>query len=92
MVHLVPTSRRTTADETAQLFIKHVVKYHSITRSIQSDSDLKLASDVWKPLCTKIYIKHRMTGANWPQANGKAERTNQIVKQCLRFAHHEGLH
>ena len=33
-----------------------------------------------------------MTKANWPQANGQAERTNQTVKQCLRFAHHECLH
>ena len=33
-----------------------------------------------------------MTEANWPQANGQADRTNQTVKQCLRFAHHEGLH
>ena len=88
MVHLIPTSRRTTADDTASLFIKHVVKYHGIPRSIQSDRDPKLASDVWKALCTKIDIKHRMTEANWPQANGQGERTNQTVKQCLRFAHH----
>ena len=52
----------------------------------------KLASDIRKALCTKIDIKHRMTEANLPQANGQAERTNQTVKQCLRFAHDEGLH
>ena len=68
------------------------MKHHGITQSIQSDSDLKPASDVWKALCTKIDIKHHMTEANWPQANGQAEQTNQAVKQCLRFSHHEGLY
>ena len=39
MVHLVPTTMHTTADETTKFFIKHVVKYHGIPRSIHSDRD-----------------------------------------------------
>ena len=92
MVHLIPTTMHTTADETAQLFIKHVVKYHGIPRSIHSDRDPRLSSALWSELCQKLDIKHKMTAAYWPQANGQAERTNQTVKQLLRFAHDEGLH
>ena len=92
MVHLIPTTMHTTSDETAQLFIKHVVKYHGIPRSIHSDRDPRLSSALWSELCQKLDIKHKMTAAYWPQANGQAERTNQTVKQLLRFAHDEGLH
>ena len=86
MVHLIPA-----ADETAKLFIKHVVKHHGIPRSIHSDLDPRLSSAIWAELCQKLDIKHKMTVAYWPQANGQAERTNQTVKQILRFAHDEGM-
>ena len=92
MVHLIPTTSHSTADQTAKLFIKHVVKHHGIPRSIHSDRDPRLSSALWQELCLKLDIKHKMTAAYWPQANGQAERTNQTVKQILRFAHDEGLH
>ena len=81
MVHLIPTTMHTTADETAKRFIKHVIKYHGIPRSIHSDRDPRLSSALWTELCHKLDIKHKMTAAYWPQANGQAERTNQTVKQ-----------
>ena len=79
MVHLTQKLRRKTADETVQRFNKHVVNYHRIPRSIQSDRDTKLASDIWNFTCAKLDIKHCMTEANWPHANGQAKRTNGTV-------------
>ena len=60
-----------------------MINYNGIPQSIQSDRDHKLSSDVWKSLCAKIDIKHRMTEANWPQANRQAEQTNHTVNQTL---------
>ena len=87
MVHLIPTTMHTNAEETAQRFIKHVVKYHGIPRSIHSDRDPRLSSSLWAKLCQKRDIKHKMTAAYWSKANGQDERTNQTVKQLFHFVH-----
>ena len=44
MVHLVPICTTTTASELAQLYVREIVRLHSLTVSIVSDRDLKFTS------------------------------------------------
>ena len=90
MVHIVPTNKQETARQTAELFVRYVVKYHGLPRSIQTDRNSKVTSAFWQDLCDILDIKVRSTAAYHPQANGQAERTNQTVKQLLRTAHQQG--
>ena len=39
MTHFIPTWKEATAIDTADQFIKHIVKYHGLPRSIMSDRD-----------------------------------------------------
>ena len=91
MVHLVPTNKFETAQQTAEYFIKHVVKLHGLPRSWHTDQDRRITSAFWQNVCRLLGIKVRTTAALHPQANGQAERTNQTVKQLLRIATQRGI-
>ena len=86
MVHLAPSNVKETAPQTAQLFMRYVVKYHGLPRSLQCDRDSKVTSAFWQELCNILDIRVRTTSSFHPQANGQAERTNQTVKQLPRIA------
>ena len=90
MVHLAPSNVKETAPQTAQLFMRYVVKYHGLPRSLQCDRDSKVTSAFWQELCNILDIRVRTTSSFHPQANGQAERTNQTVKQLLRIAASQG--
>ena len=91
MVHLVPTSRHETSEDTARLLVEHVVKYHGIPRSLHTDRDTRITSHFWEHVCQVLGIKVRSTTAFHPQGNGQAERSNQTMKQLLRIATVTGL-
>ena len=90
MVHLVPTSKTETAEDTAELFIQNVVRLHGLPRSLHSDRDTRITSHFWQQICRVLDIRARSTTAYHPQANGQAERSNQTMKQLLRIAHADG--
>ena len=88
MTHLIPSNAHETAEDTAELLLNFVFKYHGLPRSIHSDRAPVLMSETWDQICRRLDIKLRATSAFHPQGNGQAERTNQTVKTLLRVARH----
>ena len=86
MVHLVKARASDTALVIAHQLLHHVVRLHGLPRSLLSDRDPRLMSEVWSQLCDLLDVKRSRTSGYYPQANGQAERTNQNVKQILRVA------
>ena len=89
MTHLIPTTKTASSADTARLFLKYVVKYHGIPRSIIHDRDTRLMSDFWKSFCLHHDILMRPSSAFHPQTNGLAERTNKTMLQLMRCAEYQ---
>ena len=79
MVHLIPTSKTTSARDVANLFIAHIVRLHGIPKTIHSDRDARLINVFWSELCKFLDIDHRPTTAYHTSANGLVDRMNQTI-------------
>ena len=91
MVHIVPSNKNETAQQTAEFFLKYVVRYHGLPRSIHTDRDSRFMSSFWIALCDLLDVRVRPTTGFNPQCNGQAERSNQTVKQLFRIAKERGV-
>ena len=69
MVHFIPTWKQTSAVDTADQFLRFVVKYHGIPRSLILDRDSRFMSYFWTQLCSLLNIKLRTSTAWHPQTN-----------------------
>ena len=86
MVHFVKARSTGGALIIARQFIHHVVRLHGLPRSLLFDRNPRLMSQVWAHTCELLEIHRSMTSGCYPQANGQADRTKQIVIQGLRLA------
>ena len=89
MTHCIPTWKEATAVDTADQFIKYIVKYHGLPRSIISDRDTRFMSVVWEQLCSRLNIRLRPSSAFHPHTNGQTERMNCTIKQLLRVSQYQ---
>ena len=90
MVHFIPTNAHETDEDTADLFLRNVVRLHGLPRSLIYDRDHRFTPYFWRTICERLDVKHLLTTAYHPQTNGQAERTNQTMKKLLRAAQFEG--
>ena len=81
---LVPCRDTDNARHTAELFLHEVTRYRGLLSSIVSDRDTKFTCQFWKALCQMMEVRYRLTSPFHPHTNGRAERTNQTMKQVLR--------
>ncbi|CAI7798028.1 unnamed protein product [Closterium sp. NIES-53] len=81
MGHLIPTHTTAHTEETAQLFLKHIISQHGIPTTLISDKDPKFTSKFWKELMSLMGTRLAMSSAYHPQTNGQTERLNQIYSQ-----------
>ncbi|CAI7850895.1 unnamed protein product [Closterium sp. NIES-54] len=86
MGHFIPTHTTARTEETAQLFLKHIISQHGIPTTLISDRDPKFTSKFWKELMSLMGTRLAMSSAYHPQTDGQTERLNQIVEQLLRVA------
>ncbi|GJP46788.1 hypothetical protein CLOM_g6031 [Closterium sp. NIES-68] len=86
MRHFIPTHTTARTEETAQLFVRHIISQHGIPTTLISDRDPKFTSKFWKELMSLLGTKLAMSSAYHPQTDGQTERLNQIVEQLLRAA------
>ncbi|GJP81880.1 hypothetical protein CLOP_g12001 [Closterium sp. NIES-67] len=86
MGHFIPTHTTARTEETAQLFVRHIISQHGIPTTLISDRDPKFTSKFWKELMSLLGTKLAMSSAYHPQIDGQTERLNQIVEQLLRAA------
>ncbi|CAI7908185.1 unnamed protein product [Closterium sp. NIES-53] len=86
MGHFIPTHTTARTEETAQLFLKHIISQHGIPTTLISDRDPKFTSKFWKELMSLMGTRLAMSSAYHPQTDGQTECLNQIVEQLLRAA------
>jgi transposase InsO family protein len=84
MVRLVPTRTDVKASGVADLYYRHIWKFHGLPASIVSDRDSKFTSAFWRELNAAIGTKLLMSTAYHPQTDGATERANRTVSQILR--------
>jgi len=84
MSHFIPTRGLPSAEETAELFIKEIVKLHGIPDEIISDRGTQFVSRFWKRFLEVIGTKQCLSTAYHPQSDGQSERTIQVLQQYLR--------
>src|SRR5947208_9552012 len=84
MVHFAPTKTTATAPDTAQLFFNHVIRLHSLPKSIVSDRDAKFTSCFWQSLFQTMGTKLAMSTAFHPQTDGQTKRANRTLEDMLR--------
>ncbi|CAI7787037.1 unnamed protein product [Closterium sp. NIES-54] len=86
MGHFIPTHTTARTEETAQLFLKHIISQHGIPTTLISDRDPKFTSKFWKELMSLMGTRLAMSSAYHPQTDGQTKHLNQIVEQLLRAA------
>ena len=84
MAHFLPMFGTPSASETADMFIKEIVRLHGLPDSIVSDRGVQFTSKFWRDLCKSLSIEVCLSSAYHPQSNGQTERTNQTLEQYFR--------
>jgi transposase InsO family protein len=83
-VHLVPTTKESSSEDVARLFIAHVFQYHGLPRVLISDRDPRFTSGFWKAFCRQLGMQPRYSTSFHPQTDGQTERMNRVLEEVLR--------
>ena len=84
----IPTTKHLTAEDTANLFFKHVVKYWGVPRNIVSDRDVRFTGSFWSELFKLLGSELNLSSSYHPQTDGQTERFNAMLEEYLRhFVH-----
>jgi len=90
MRHFIPC--HSTIDEVglAKLFLREVVRWHGLPKTIVSDRGPQLASNFWGQICSRLGIDQPISTAFCPQSDGQTERIDAGMEQYLRvFVNHQ---
>ncbi|KAL0307106.1 UNVERIFIED_CONTAM: Transposon Ty3-I Gag-Pol polyprotein [Sesamum radiatum] len=79
----IAAPKHVTAEGTAHLFFKHVVKYWG-RRSIVSDQDSRFTGVFWTRLFRLLGSTFSMSSSYHPQSDGQTERFNSMLEEYLR--------
>ena len=85
MVHFIPTTEKTMAEELAKLFRNNMWKLHSLPESIISDRRPQFAAGIIRELNRILGIESKLSIAFYPQTNRQMEKVNQELEQYLRM-------
>jgi reverse transcriptase-like protein/integrase-like protein/chromodomain-containing protein len=84
MAHFIPIAKIPDAEETAKLFLGHIVRLHGLPSEVISDRGTQFVSIFWKRLLDLLGIKQCLSSAYHPQSDGQSERSIQVLEQYLR--------
>ena len=84
LAHFIACSKTATAEQTADLFLDHVVRHHGLPDSIVSDRGPQFSSRFWRRLWSLLRASTNLSSGHHPQSNGQTERVNQVLEQYLR--------
>ena len=80
----IPTTKYCSAEETARLFFKFVVKYWGVPQHIVSDRDPRFTGNFWKELFNLLGSQLNISSSYHPQTDGQTERFNGMLEEYLR--------
>ncbi|QNQ00124.1 Retrovirus-related Pol polyprotein from transposon 17.6 [Yarrowia lipolytica] len=83
-VHLIPCHIGINAEETANLYLDRIFRYHGVPKTIVSDRDVKFVSKMWRTFQHRLGTKLKFSTANHPETDGQTERVNRDVRRLLR--------
>ncbi|KAL5808962.1 hypothetical protein ACOSQ3_029653 [Xanthoceras sorbifolium] len=73
-----------TAEQAARLFLRNVVKYWGVPRTIISDRDPRFTGKFWTELFNLLGSKLHFSTSFHPQTDGQTERVNALLELYLR--------
>ena len=82
--HFLSMNMEFSLEKLARMYIKEIVRLHSVPSSIISDRDPRFASGLWRSLHDALGTKIWMSSAYHPQTDGQTERTIQSLEDLLR--------
>ena len=85
MVHFIPTTEKTSAEELARLFRDNVWKLHRLPKSIISDRGPQFTAEIMQELNRMLEIESKLSTVFHPQTDRQTERVNQKLEQYLRI-------
>jgi len=80
----IPCTTGLTAEEFAELFVRHIVCRFGLPNSIIMDRDPWWTSDFWKGVAQFLKTKMALSSAHHPQHNGQMEILNRLLITMLR--------
>jgi transposase InsO family protein len=84
MALYVPTTKKATAEELADIFLERIIPLAGVPQSIISDRGPQFTSLLWQEFCVALQIKRKLSTAFHPQSD-PAERQHQNLKDYLRI-------
>ena len=82
--HFLALPKLPTAQQTAEILCRDVVRLHGIPVDIVSDRGPQFISQVWKAFCAALGTQVSLSSGFHPQSNGQTERANQDLESALR--------
>ena len=80
----IPATKDCNAEETARLFLAHVVKYWGVPKIIVSDRDSRFTGRFWTELFKLLGTELNFSTSFHPQTDGQTERVNALLELYLR--------
>ena len=62
-VHLVPTTKESSSEDVARLFIANVYRYHGLPKVLTSDRDVRFTSGFLRSFCKQLGMNPRYSTA-----------------------------
>ncbi|KAK3008977.1 hypothetical protein RJ639_015387 [Escallonia herrerae] len=82
-VSFIATPKYCSAEDTAQLFFKYVVKYWGVPQDIVSDRDSRFTGNFWTELFKLFGSQLSMSSSYHPESDGQMERFNSMLEEYL---------
>ncbi|KAJ9536944.1 hypothetical protein OSB04_029677 [Centaurea solstitialis] len=73
-----------TAEQSAEIYVKEIVSRHGVPVSIISDRDVCFTSRFWERFHSELGTRLHFSTAYHPQTDGQSERTIQTLEDMLR--------
>ncbi len=75
--------RAISAASCVDAFLSHWAARFGVPETLTSDRGSQFSSASWEAFCSKLGVKHTMTTAYHPQANGLVERAHRQLKDAF---------
>ena len=83
--HFLPCNKTINAEQTADLFIKEIVRLHGLPKSIVSDRGPQFKSTFFWSLFNILGIQTTLSTTAHPETDGSTEVLNQMFEQYIRI-------